>query len=122
MNYLDSGQIPKPEVLVNPRNQVDEGTKLTIECRTEGTFAKLTWFKENQKMPESLITNKKPYFVKGTIIIESILTIDDVKLLDVGIYICKSVSRFDSSKSANATAIIKVRGKRMIIFIQKIIR
>ena len=107
---LDADDIPKPRV-INPQSQINEGTTLILECQTNGRFAKLTWEKEGKKVADELITDKKPFFENGEVVIESILTIDDVKLKDVGIYTCKSVSRFDSSKTANTTTIVNVKGR-----------
>ena len=63
-----------------------------------------------KKIEDSLVTNKKPYFKDGTVIVESILTIKDVELKNSGLFTCKSVSRFDQSKSAEASSIINVQG------------
>ena len=46
----DSEDIPKPEILAKPDSQIKEGTKLEIECKTKGTFAKLSWEKEGRKV------------------------------------------------------------------------
>lgn len=104
-------------MVVNPNGQIDEGSTLLIVCRTTGKFAKLTWEKEGKKVADELITNKKPFFESGEVINESILKIDDVKLEDVGIYMCKSVSRFDSTKMASTTAIVNVRGGFFLLYI-----
>ena len=73
------------------------------------------------KVADSLVTNKKPYFKEGTVIVESILTINDVKLENAGLYTCKSVSRFDQSKSAKAGSIINVRGTKRECFLLQIV-
>lgn len=81
-----------------------------MKCSTNGTFAKLVWKKGDNVVDATKITNKEPYFKDGTIIVESLLTIEDVSLADVGLYSCESVSRFDGSKKAVATAQLNVDG------------
>ena len=49
--FLVSGDIPKPELLVKPDSAVYEGIKLIFECKTKGTFAKLSWEKEGKQVP-----------------------------------------------------------------------
>ena len=81
-----------------------------MKCSTNGTFAKLVWKKGDNVVDATKITNKEPYFKDGAIIVESLLTIEDVSLTDVGLYSCESVSRFDKSKKAAATTQINVDG------------
>lgn len=113
--FIVSGAIPEP-ILSEPTFVISEGRTLKIECRTKGTFAKLSWEKEGVKVSDEKVTDRPFYYVGGLVVAESILTIEDVTLQDSGIYKCVSVSRFDSAKKASADAQVNVKG---IIYIHK---
>lgn len=107
-----TGDIPQP-VISKLDNIVQEGTTLNIKCSTLGTFSKLSWIKEGAPVPAERVSDIKPEFRDGTVVVESVLKIEDVKLADVGTYTCKSVSRFDASKTAQASVSVNVKGKKL---------
>lgn len=107
--WLVTGDIPQP-VISKLDNIVQEGTTLNIKCSTLGTFSKLSWIKEGAPVPAERVSDIKPEFRDGTVVVESVLKIEDVKLADVGTYTCKSVSRFDASKTAQASVSVNVKG------------
>ena len=109
-SYLTvSDNIPEP-IISKSYNQVDEGSTLEIKCSTTAFFAKLSWLKNTNKLPDSNILNIKPYFKDGNRIIESVLVFNDVNISDQGTYTCLSSSRFDITKTASNGAKVNVNG------------
>ena len=101
---------------------VQEGRRFTIECSTKWYFAKLTWTKDNNsQVPPSWVTQQKPDYENGNIIVVSTLTIEDMKLKDGGTYTCHSTSRFDSFKRSSTSVKVNVKGINFFFFFYTLI-